>query len=306
MKDSAEVVGEFGELVNMTAQELREWLKSDDSVSAGWAGDKTDGESVGHESGRKILEILEANPGMEPDKYTDEQVQHMRKVVSYCKRHLAQEERSNNEKPVEEVVKTKSFASLKNWGHDCIKAREEKKKKWKGKKSDEGQKAGDKREAAVVIDDDDDGEKAGKKRKTEGEEEEAEDVEDDLQEIEEEDEENDEDFVGGEEEDEDDENEADSEADGEDEGEEKKKKQKKKGAQKGGSQGKGPQKGQTVSWNWAGGQPEGKVLDVKGEETSIQTKRGNEVTRKGNPDDPAVVLDTGKSQALKLDHELND
>ncbi|KAJ0135748.1 hypothetical protein CTA2_2280, partial [Colletotrichum tanaceti] len=40
--------------------------------------------------------------------------------------------------------------------------------------------------------------------------------------------------------------------------------------------------------------------------TTIETKRGNEVSRDGNPDDPAVVLDTGKSKAIKSAHELNE
>lgn len=40
--------------------------------------------------------------------------------------------------------------------------------------------------------------------------------------------------------------------------------------------------------------------------TSITTKRGNEVTRDGDPSDPAVVLDTGKSKAIKSNHELNN
>ena len=39
--------------------------------------------------------------------------------------------------------------------------------------------------------------------------------------------------------------------------------------------------------------------------TSITTKRGNEVSKNGTADDPAVVLDTGKSKAVKLAHELN-
>ena len=39
----------------------------------------------------------------------------MRKVVSYCKRHLAQEEHMKNEKSPEELAKTKSTLSLKNW-----------------------------------------------------------------------------------------------------------------------------------------------------------------------------------------------
>ena len=39
--------------------------------------------------------------------------------------------------------------------------------------------------------------------------------------------------------------------------------------------------------------------------TSITTNRGNEVSKNGTADDPAVVLDTGKSKAVKLAHELN-
>lgn len=123
MKDNKEVISEFNEYVNMTASELEKWLKSDDSNSAGWPKNEGDeGESVGHNSGRKIVEILKANPDKDPEKYTDDQVQHMRKVASYCKRHLAQEGTSNQEKDPEEVKKTKSYASLKNWGHDFLKA----------------------------------------------------------------------------------------------------------------------------------------------------------------------------------------
>lgn len=29
------------------------------------------------------------------------------------------------------------------------------------------------------------------------------------------------------------------------------------------------------------------------------------MSRKGNPEDPAVVVDAGKSKAIKLAHELN-
>ena len=39
--------------------------------------------------------------------------------------------------------------------------------------------------------------------------------------------------------------------------------------------------------------------------TSVTTKRGNEVSREGKPEDPAVVIDTGKSKAIKANHELN-
>ena len=85
MKDTNEVIEEFNDIVNMTPSELEKWLKSGDSRSAGWPkdGDGGDGESVGHDSGRRIVEILKANPDKDPEKYTDEQIQHMRKVVSY-------------------------------------------------------------------------------------------------------------------------------------------------------------------------------------------------------------------------------
>lgn len=83
MKDKSEVVQEFNELVNMTAKELTEWLKGDDSTSAGWEKDDGSGESIGHDSGRKIVEILESNPEKDPEKYTEDDVSHMRKVVSY-------------------------------------------------------------------------------------------------------------------------------------------------------------------------------------------------------------------------------
>jgi hypothetical protein len=46
---------EFNELVNMTADELEEWLQSDASNKTGWAKSDGSGESVGHERcGQKI------------------------------------------------------------------------------------------------------------------------------------------------------------------------------------------------------------------------------------------------------------
>jgi hypothetical protein len=39
----------------------------------------------------------------------------MRKVVAYCKRHLAQEGHLKEEKTEEELEKMKSTRSLKNW-----------------------------------------------------------------------------------------------------------------------------------------------------------------------------------------------
>ena len=67
------------------------------------------------QSGRKIIQILEKNPSKDPEKYDDEDLQHMRKVVAYCKRHLAQEEKAKQD------TGSKSYKSLKNWGHDAQK-----------------------------------------------------------------------------------------------------------------------------------------------------------------------------------------
>ena len=66
-------------------------------------------------SGRKIIEILKKNPSKDPDKYDDEDIQHMRRVAAYCKRHLAQEETAKKN------TESKSYKSLKNWGHDAQK-----------------------------------------------------------------------------------------------------------------------------------------------------------------------------------------
>ncbi|KAH8716442.1 hypothetical protein HC256_005213 [Beauveria bassiana] len=126
MKDSKEVIQDFNKLVNMSASELETWLKSKDSGEAGWPKEDDDGETVGHESGRKITEILKSNPSKDAEKYTDDQISHMRKVVAYCKRHLAQEEESLKNKSESEAKKTKSYISLKNWGHDPLKKSDDK------------------------------------------------------------------------------------------------------------------------------------------------------------------------------------
>ncbi|OOQ83956.1 hypothetical protein PEBR_32636 [Penicillium brasilianum] len=113
VKDKDTVISEFNELVNMTPNELREWLKEEQSQSSGWNNDS--GETIGHESGRKIVDILEHNPSRNPSGYDESEIDHMRKVVSYCKRHLAQEETAKKNPD------SKSYRSLKNWGHDALK-----------------------------------------------------------------------------------------------------------------------------------------------------------------------------------------
>ncbi|KAG7005958.1 hypothetical protein G7Y79_00017g043400 [Physcia stellaris] len=85
VKDNETVIQEFNDVVNMTSDELEAWLKEEHSESSGWSKDDGSGETVGHESGRKIIDILNRNPSKDPEKYEDDDLAHMRKVVSYCK-----------------------------------------------------------------------------------------------------------------------------------------------------------------------------------------------------------------------------
>ncbi len=106
-KDRQQIIEEFDEAVNMTRKELEGWLQTDESQSVGQSDGG--GESKGHESGRKIVEILEKNKSA----YTDD-VEHMQRVVSYVHRHQAQ-------KPSGDVEDSTWRYSLLNWGHDPLK-----------------------------------------------------------------------------------------------------------------------------------------------------------------------------------------
>lgn len=106
-KDRKTVWEEWGDLVNMAPAELEEWLESEESRSV---GDKDQGESTGHRSGRKIVEIKRTKK----DDLTDDQWQHMGKVVGYIKRHTAQAPEGN-------VTDSRWRYSLMNWGHDPLK-----------------------------------------------------------------------------------------------------------------------------------------------------------------------------------------
>lgn len=68
----------------------------------------TDNAGLTTNSGRKIIAILEKNPKKDPNKYEEDDIAHMRKVVSYCKRHMAQEAKGPAKNP-----ESKSYKSLK-------------------------------------------------------------------------------------------------------------------------------------------------------------------------------------------------
>jgi hypothetical protein len=104
-----ETIEEFGDAVNMTRSELEKWLDSDESKSVGQKS-SSGSESTGHHSGRRIVTLLSTKR----DDLTDDDVAHMRKVVGYVKRHLAQ-------RPSGDVHDTPWRYSLMNWGHDPTK-----------------------------------------------------------------------------------------------------------------------------------------------------------------------------------------
>jgi hypothetical protein len=108
--DPDKVRRDFAAVVNMTAGEMEKWLKTEDSRNVGWKGaDGKNSESVGHASGRRIVQILRKGT----TEVTDDDLAHMRKVVGYVKRHSAQ-------RP-ENIYTSRWRYSLMNWGHDPAK-----------------------------------------------------------------------------------------------------------------------------------------------------------------------------------------
>ena len=100
---------EFREQVNMQPKELEEWLETEESKSVGQSDGG--GESKGHRSGRRIVEIKRTNK----DDLSDADIEHMDKTVGYIKRHLSQ-------RPEGDIEQTDWCFSLKNWGHDPTKS----------------------------------------------------------------------------------------------------------------------------------------------------------------------------------------
>ncbi|WP_159843619.1 DUF3140 domain-containing protein [Nocardia sp. CY41] len=105
--DNEDTRAEFDDVVNMTATELRRWLDTDESKSVGQKPEDG-GESTGHRSGRRIVDILEKKD------LTDDDYAHMRRVVGYAHRHLEQ-------RPSGEIENSRWRYSLMNWGHDPLK-----------------------------------------------------------------------------------------------------------------------------------------------------------------------------------------
>jgi hypothetical protein len=105
-----EVWDDWQSAVNMTAGELEDWLETDESQEVGQKSGGS-GESTGHESGRRIVELLRTKK----DDFTDDDVAHVHKVVGYVKRHLSQGG------PDDDAEHSRWRYSLMNWGHDPLK-----------------------------------------------------------------------------------------------------------------------------------------------------------------------------------------
>ena len=110
--DQGVVAKDFAAAVNMSAAELDRWLGTDESRSVGWHREG-ESEAVGHKEGKLTSEIKRKK---EAD-LTDEDYLHMRKVIGYVHRHLAQGG------PADDVEHSRWRYSLMNWGHDPLKGK---------------------------------------------------------------------------------------------------------------------------------------------------------------------------------------
>lgn len=108
--DPDQVRNDFLDVVNMSASELDDWLSTEESLKVGWKGaDGQASESVGHASGRKIVEILRKAA----DEFSPEDYAQMKRVIAFVRRHSAQ-------RP-ENIYTSRWRYSLMNWGHDPLK-----------------------------------------------------------------------------------------------------------------------------------------------------------------------------------------
>jgi Protein of unknown function (DUF3140) len=108
VESTKDTVKEFKQVVNLSSKELKSWLETEESKEVGQK--QGDSESTGHVSRRRILELLDKKQS----EYDDDDLSHMRKVISYIRRHSAQ-------RPSGDIKDTRWRRSLMNWGHDPLK-----------------------------------------------------------------------------------------------------------------------------------------------------------------------------------------
>ncbi|MGD1919609.1 MAG: HVA1 family protein [Pleurocapsa sp.] len=103
-----EIFQDFKNAVNMSASDIKQWLKTKESNSVGQKDKK--GKIKGRKSGKKIIKIL----NKDTSNYKKKDFKHMKKVVGYIHRHTAQ-------KPSGDIKETPWRYSLMNWGYDPLK-----------------------------------------------------------------------------------------------------------------------------------------------------------------------------------------
>lgn len=109
-EDKAALRRDFAEAVNMAPAELERWLGTEDSRAVGFHHEG-EAEAVGHQAGRRIVEIRRKRQA----ELTEDDYAHMRKVIGYVHRHMAQGG------PERGVETSRWRYSLMNWGHDPLK-----------------------------------------------------------------------------------------------------------------------------------------------------------------------------------------
>lgn len=106
--DRQRIRDDFREAVNMPPKAIEEWLETDESREVGQKQSDS-AESTGHASGRRIVQLLRTKQA----DLTDDDYDHMRKVVGYVARHSKQ-------RPDGDIADTRWRSSLMNWGHDPL------------------------------------------------------------------------------------------------------------------------------------------------------------------------------------------
>ena len=104
--DTATTIRASKQAVNMSPRKLAAWLETPESREVGFKRSEG-GESVGHQSGRRIVDML----GQTQVEFSSKDVAHAKKVIGYIHRHLAQT-RSGD------IADSRWRYSLMNWGHD--------------------------------------------------------------------------------------------------------------------------------------------------------------------------------------------
>jgi hypothetical protein len=105
----AQAIDDFKSLVNLTRSRLESWLDTDESKKVDLK-DRKKGEPAGYEYGKRIVELI----GKRRDRYSEDDLKHIHKVVDYIKRHAAQ-------RPKGDITASNWRYSLMNWGHDPAK-----------------------------------------------------------------------------------------------------------------------------------------------------------------------------------------